>query len=234
MLYVWPMGERIFFTFVAAILAFPALASDIEIVISRSENHATLYVRGSLALVPQVFGADLLEQGALANTPCVNASDLFSKTLITTPSASVQFEQLTALAHPSRDPKLFGAPWDASSATSDCSTVNSDELVTAATHDLYASYIARNIDALSEIRFIFPAQTSSLISLTIRDFAMDQIVNEIAIDLAEARVLVLPSAVQSPLFRGIFFASLVGFLISLGLLYAQRYRQQRSSAAEAE
>jgi hypothetical protein len=112
--------------------------------------------------------------------------------------------------------------------------VNSDELVTAATHDLYASYIARNIDALSEIRFIFPAQTSSLISLTIRDFAMDQIVNEIAIDLAEARVLVLPSAVQSPLFRGIFFASLVGFLISLGLLYAQRYRQQRSSAAEAE
>jgi hypothetical protein len=112
--------------------------------------------------------------------------------------------------------------------------LDSNELVTAATHDLYASYIARNIDALSEIRFIFPAQTSSMISLTIRDFAMDQIANEIAIDLAETRVLVLPSAAQSPLFRAIFFAGLLGFLISLALLYVQRYRPQRNSAAEEE
>ena len=184
--------------------------------------------------MPTVFGVDLLDGAATSETTSLNAGNLLAKTRIATPTGPVLFEQMTAMAHPSRDPLLFDAPWDASTATSLRSEVNLDQPITVAAHDLYAGYVARNIDALAEISFTFPAQASSRITLTIRDFAKDQIASETTINLAETQVLMLASAAPGPLFRAIFFASFIGFMISLALLYMQRYRQQRSSAAVAE
>jgi hypothetical protein len=228
------MVRRLLLAFVTTVLALPAHASDIEMVISRNDSTATLYVRGSLALMLPVFGVDFLDGGAPSETTSLNAGDLLAKTLITTPSGPIPFEQMAAMAHPSGDPLLFDAPWDASTAMSLRSEVNSNQPITSATHDLYAGYVARNIDGLAEISFIFPAQASSRITLTIRDHSKDQIASETTINLAETQVLVLASAEPSPLFRAIFFASFMGFMVSLALLYLQRYRQDRQASAVAK
>jgi len=228
------MIERLLIAAVTTVLVHPVSAADIEIVISRNDTTATLYVTGSLALLPPVFGTDLLENGPPTDTTSLDATGLLAQTRITTPSSPIVFEQMTAMAHPARDPLLFDAPWDASTATSVCSEVNSDAPITLQTHDLYAGYVARDIDGLAEISVTFPTTSTFPISVTIRDFAKDQIASETTINLAETRVLVLPSAAPSPLFRGIFFGSLIGFLICFALLYAQRYRQARRASAAAE
>lgn len=191
------MLRSILFALTLAGLAAPAPARDLEIVISRNDTTATLYVRGALSLLPPVFGVDLLARGAPTETTALEAQALLANTVFETSGGPIVFEPMSAMAHPSGDLLPFSTPWDASTATSVCSEADDDVAITAATHDVYAGYVARDINGLGEIRVQLAGLALVPTTLSVYDFAKGQDPRETAVDLAQTQSIVLPGAAPS-------------------------------------
>ncbi len=217
------MVRSILLVLTLAVVAAPAPARDLDIVISRNDTTATLYIRSTLSLLPPVFGVDLLADGTPTSTTALPAQALLANTAIQTTQGPIHFEQMSAMAHPSDDLLPFETPWDASTATSVCSEADARRAITAPTHDVYAGYVARDIAGLDEIQLTFAGSAAA--TLTLYDFAKGAAPRETVVDLSQTRVITLPSA--APTFPGVGLLSALGGITFLGIAFTGLRRKLR-------